>query len=133
MVLVRQTIMEAFMSDSEWASGDKFDGRDSIMHWSEVEQMKRFMVISIQIKQMPGKSFKSYIMTFCDSEEKFYKVWCPSHFVKLLRKNRQPHFRPYFVSHGLSDNGAKAVANFEITYKEVDKSWDIFTEENYEI
>ena len=78
--------MEAFMNDSEWQSSEKFVGRVDIQNWSEVEELKRYMVLSIQIKQLPGKSFKSYIMTYCDQDEQFFKVWCPSHFVKQIRK-----------------------------------------------
>ena len=125
--------METFMNDSEWQSSEKFVGRIEILHWAEVEEQKRFMVLSIQEKQLQGKSFKSHILTYCDQDEQFFKVWCPSHFVKQIRKNRQPNHRPYFVSHGLRENGASKTANFEITYKPVDKKWDIFTEEEYEI
>ena len=131
--MVVQIIMETFMNDSEWENCDKFDGREAILHWSDVEQLKRFMVLSIQIKQLPGKSFKSHIMTFCDNKEKTYKVWCPSHFIKQIRKNRETNFRPYFVSHGCTENGAKSIAKFEITYKKLEKSWDIFTEDDYEV
>ena len=125
--------MEAFMNDSEWQSSEKFVDRVEILPWSEVEELKRYMVLSIQIKQLPGKSFKSYIMTYCDQDEQFFKVWCPSHFVKQIRKNRQTNFRPYFVSHGHHENGNSKTANFEISYKPVEKNWDIFTEEEYEI
>ena len=125
--------METFMNDSEWQSSEKFVGRIEILHWAEVEEQKRFMVLSIQEKQLQGKSFKSHILTYCDQEEQFFKVRCPAHFVKQIRKNRQPNHRPYFVSHGLRENGASKTANFEITYKPVDKKWDIFTEEEYEI
>ena len=125
--------METFMNDSEWQSSEKFVGRIEILHWAEVEEQKRFMVLSIQEKQLQGKSFKSHILTYCDQDEQFFKVWCPAHFVKQIRKNRQPNHRPYFVSHGLRENGASKTANFEITYKPIDKNWDIFTEEEYEI
>ena len=131
--MVVQIIMETFMNDSEWENCDKFDGRETILHWSDVEQLKRFMVLSIQIKQLPGKSFKSYIMTFCDNKETTFKVWCPSHFIKQIRKNRETNFRPYFVSHGRTENGATSIAKFEITYKKLEKSWDIFTEDDYEV
>ena len=120
------------MDDSEWETNEQFTGREPILKWHEVEESKRFMVLSIQILKT-NQSFKSYVMTYTDKDENLFKVWCPSHFVKQLQRNRKANFRPYFVSHGKTDTGSKSVAQFEIAYKIVDKSWDIFTDKEYEI
>ena len=116
--------MESFITDTEWACCDKFDGRNPILKWAEVEQMKRFSVISIE--ENPGRSFQSYIIHFADMDDNPFKCYAPSHFIKQIRANRQMDFRPYFVSCGHVEVGNKQIAKFEIVYKKLDKSFDLF-------
>ena len=112
------------MTDDEWGGSKKFDGRNLILKWGEVEQMKRFSVISIE--ENSGRNFQSYIIHFADKDDQLFKCYAPSHFIKLIRANRQMDFRPYFISHGHVEVGNKQIAKFEITYKKLDKSFDLF-------
>jgi len=118
--------MEKFMSANEWEEGEKFDGREPILRWKDLEEKKLFCLTSIENKTNPTQKFETYILHFTDRAEESYKAFCPSHFLKQIRRNRELNMRPYFVSHGLFEKGGNSIAQFEITYKAENKTWDLF-------
>ena len=121
--------MDNFMTEDEWNASEKFNGMQATLKWKELEEKKRFCLISIEEKLETRLKFETFILHFTDKEGKAYKCYSPSHFIKEIRRNRQQNWRPFFVSHGIVDKGAHAIAQFEITYKEETKNWDIFEHE----
>ena len=115
-----------FITNKEWESCAKFDGSDPILKWKDVPEKEIFCVVSIEQKLNTGQKFETYILHFMDRNEESFKVFCPAHFVKQIRKNRQQNERPYFVSHGLITRRTGSVASFEISYKKENEMWDIF-------
>ena len=118
--------MEAFMTEAEWKKGVKYDGTDPILKWSQIEQKRRFCVQSIEQKVNTGLKFDSFIIHFTDDDNETHKCYAPSHFISQIRRNRQRNMRPYFVSHGMLERGPHTVAQFEITYKQLNKEWALF-------
>ena len=113
-----------FITQDQWDTSEKYDGSDHILKWSDVPQHIIFFLHMIEDKQ--DMKFKSYILHFSDRNEIMHRAFAPSHFVKEIRRRREPDTRPYFVSHGLVEVGNKNIAKFEISFKKEDKTWNIF-------
>ena len=69
--------------------------------------------------------YETYILNFLDALDKYYEVFCPSHFLKQIRKNQGKNQRPNFVSRRMIQRGENKMASFEISYKKKNKSFDI--------
>ena len=117
---------ENFMSSAEWETSEKFDGRD-ISKWEKVPEKTIFQVVFLETKE--NTTFNSYILHYADKADKVYKCWAPKHFVSQIQATRATYQRPYFVSHGLVKSGAKNIANFEISYQNLDKEFEIFIDD----
>ena len=113
------------MTAQEWSQNEKYDGSEGVLKWKDVEQEKVFCVLSIEQKSIPGLGFDTYILQFVDEKNNIFKCFAPSHFIQQIRRNREKNFRPYFVSYGFTENGRK-MAKFEISYKDLTKSFEIF-------
>ena len=116
----------AFLTEKEWENNEKYDGSDPILKWRDVPEKTIFCVVSIEHKITTNQKFDTYVLHFTDKDDNSYKVFCPSHFIKTIRKNRKQNERPYFCSHGLIRRNNNSIASFEISYKKEDKMWDIF-------
>ena len=121
--------MANFITEDEWNNYERFNGLEPTLKWRQIEQMKKFCLLSIQELQLPGKSYDTFILHFVDEEEKKYQCYAPSHFIKEIRRRRLPNYRPFFISHGTQERGGKTIAQFEICYKSEDKEWDLFCHE----
>ena len=119
---------EKSMTATVWKNAEKFTGRE-VLKWGEVPEEVIFQVICIETKLNPN--FTSHIIHFADKKNETYKCYGPQHFVEQIRRKRSTSQRPYFVSHGLVTSGTKKVANFEISYQNVNKEFDIFDHEVY--
>ena len=115
---------ERFLSESQWDCMEKFNGRE-ILRWCDVPEKKMFKVLLLE-KQHNDKSFESYVIYLADANEKQYKAYAPKHFIADLRRNRTVKTRPYFASHGIRGVGNRQIAQFELCYQKVDKSFEIF-------
>ena len=116
---------EDFISLEKWSTLDKFDGADAILKWKEVPVEKLFCLDLIEGITTPKHD--SYILHFLDSGHELRKCWGPAHFVKEIRRNRMPNQRPYFISHGTIERiEGRVIAKFEISYIDVNKTWDLF-------
>ena len=122
--------MANFMTDREWETAEKFDGVLKTLKWKELEQKKRFCLLSIEEKLETGLKFDTFILHFTDRDGKVYMCYAPSHFIREIRRNRQSNWRPFFISHGIVERRQSLAAHFEISYKEENKSWDIFNHES---
>ena len=119
-----------FITESEWSAAEKFNGSDPIMRWRDVPEKEIFYVTSIEQKENP--KFETHILHFMNKKEENFKVFCPSHFVAQIRRNRKQNERPYFVSHGLVTRRGSSIASFEISYKKESKNWELFDNTNVE-
>lgn len=114
-----------FLTSEEWTQSPKFDGREPVLRWREVEEKKIFRLTSIQ--EVIDSKYESYILHCTDESEEQFKIFSPSHFIKQIRKNRSKNNRPFFMSHGTLERGVHVIAQFEIVYKEEKDDFDIFT------
>ena len=117
-----------FMSEHEWSEAEAFNGLERTLKWGEIEENKRFCLNYIE--QLENSKYDTYILHYTDQDGNVFKAYSPSHFIKEIRKRREPNMRPYFVSYGSRETGSgRHMANFEIRYRIVNKSWDIFHDE----
>ncbi len=122
--------MDAFLSNDEWEAASKLSSADNLVKWELVPTMTIFSVQYIKkIDTKIKHSWDVYVMCFTDAAGNDMKTFCPSSFLRTIRRKRQPSERPYFVSFGLKDQGySKEVASYELTFKDTGKNWDIFLE-----
>lgn len=113
-----------FITQDQWASSEKYDGSDRILKWNEIPLHTIFFLHMVEDKK--DMKFQSYVLHFSDRNEIMYRAFAPSHFIKEIRRRREPDTRPYFVSYGLIEAGNKHIAKFEITFKKEHKAWNIF-------
>ena len=113
-----------FISHAEWAKIEKYDGTDQILKWSDVPQDTIFFLETIEERKDPR--FHSYVLHFYDRNDLSYQAYAPSHFIKEIRKRRAINAQPYFVSLGTVEYNNKQIAKFNISYKVMNKEWDIF-------
>ena len=116
--------MERFLNQTEWDKAVKTDGRDTIQKWVDVPEKEVFRVVLLE--QKLNQNFESYVLHYSDKDENLYKVFAPSHFIADIKRNRSMSTRPYFVSHGMRQVGTRNVAQFEITYANTGKNFEIF-------
>ena len=116
--------LQDFITEDQWNSSDRFDGKERILKWSEVPTNTIFCLNLIEQKQ--DSKFDSFVLHLCDINEFSYSCFAPSHFIKDIRRRRQTDARPYFCSYGTIEYAGKNIAKFEISYKKEGKSWSIF-------
>lgn len=112
----------SFFTEQEWQATKGSDGR--ILKWDEVPQKQIFCVTSLERKD--NAKYETYIINFVNSEDEQFSSYCPSHFLRHVRKTRTKTQRPYFSAYGLVKRGDHEQAHFEIKYKEEQKPFDIF-------
>ena len=112
----------AFFTPEEWKNAKKSNG--SIMKWIDIPQEQIFCLISMEKKE--NMKYETYILNFVDDQQEEYSCYCPSHFLRHIRKTRSRCDRPYFVSYGMCKKGDFSMASFEVSYKEEQKAFDIF-------
>ena len=114
----------AFLTEAEWNAGEEYNGLKTILKWGEVPEKKIFLVILIEKKE--NLRYHMHVIHFMDAQEEGHQAFCPSHFLKQIRKNCGKNQRPHFISHGMIQGGENTMASFELLYKAENKSFDIF-------
>ena len=112
----------SFITDAEWNSTKGSHGR--VMKWYEIPQKQVFCVRSLERKE--NAKYETYIINFVDSKDEQFSAYCPSHFLRFIRRTRSKKQRPFFSAYGLVRRGDHDIAHFEIIYRDELKPFDIF-------